>query len=291
MRAQTDAVVADGKLIVDSSRDFSYTGYMRNRASGTGGLLLFEKRGTGTQTLVGSVLTFTGDTTISGGTLQLRDAAAWASRIINNSVLVLEETTTRTHNRDIIGTGSLIKQGTGSLTLAGGLNMSYQGSTTVEGGSLTVASPLSGSTVLRVLNSGSSLAIPGGITNAAAVTTVVVENGATLSLLDGAGNKLSGLTTLQLGSFGGTNTTLSLNAGDGNTEGDNLNTDLLTLLSGGKLSLFAGNKVTFNLTDTGLNAGRTYTLLNVINGGLLSGPLARLTMCSERSPADSRRSR
>ena len=43
---------------------------------------------------------------------------------------------------------------------------------------------------------------------------------------------------------------------------------------GGTLSLFAGNQITFNLTDTGLNAGQTYELLNFVDGGFTSGVLA-----------------
>jgi autotransporter-associated beta strand protein len=272
----TDSVADAGKLIVNSSQDFSYTGFIRDRASGTGGVLAFEKQGTGTQSLIGASITYTGDTTISGGTLHLRDVSGWASNIVNNSLLIFEDTTARTHIRDVTGTGSIVKQGAGSLTFSGGLALTYQGATTVEGGTMTIGSPLTASTVLRVLNNGSTLALTGGITNASAVTSIVVENGGILSLLDGAGNKFTGLTNLQLGSVGGTMTTLNLNVGDGDLAGDNLNTDLLSLLNGGTLNLFAGNQITLNLTDIGLNPGRTYNLITAADGGLTSGPLGSL---------------
>ena len=272
----TDTTANNGKLIVNSSQNFSYTGFLRDAGSTPGSTLAFEKQGTGTQTLIGASISHTGLTTISGGTLQLQGVTAWNSDIVNNSLLILDETAARTHTRDITGTGSLIKQGSAALTLAGGLNLTYTGPTTVRGGTMTVGSPINGTTSLNVLNSGSTLALTGGISNASSITNVVVEHGGTLSLLDGVGNKLSGLTNLQLGSFGGTMTTLNLNVGDVGTAGDNLNTDLLTLLTGGTLSLFSGNQITFNLTDAGLNPGQTYNLLSVVDGGLTSGVLSNL---------------
>ena len=98
--------------------------------------------------------------------------------------------------------------------------------------------------------------------------------GGLLNLLDGAGSKFNGLTSLQLGSSGGAMTTLNLNVGDLLADGDELNTDTFILTTGGTLSLFTGNKITFNLTDTGLNAGQTYELLNFVDGGFTSGVLA-----------------
>jgi len=266
----TDTTANNGKLIVNSSQNFSYTGFLRDAGSTPGSTLAFEKQGTGTQTLIGASISHTGVTTISGGTLYLQGVTAWNSDIVNNSVLILDETAVRTHARDITGTGSLIKQGTAALTFAGGLNLTYSGPTTVRSGTMTVGSPINGTTSLNVLNSGSILALTGGISNASSITNVVVEHGTTLSLLDGTGNKLSGLTNLQLGSIGGSMTTLNLNVGDISTPGDNLNTDLLTLLTGGTLGLFAGNQITFNLTDAGLNPLQTYNLISVVDGGLLS---------------------
>lgn len=172
------------------------------------------------------------------------------------------------------GALSITKTGTAAATISTGVTLTYQGATTVNGGTMTIASPLNGTTALNVLNSGSTLALTGGLTAPSAITGVVVENGATLNLLDGAGNKLGGLTTLQLGSTAGTLTTLKFNVGDVGVPGDELSTDTLTLLTGGTLSLFAGNQVRFDLTDAGLNASETYELLHAVDGGFTSGPLA-----------------
>jgi autotransporter-associated beta strand protein len=171
------------------------------------------------------------------------------------------------------GALSIIKTGTAAATIPLGYTLTHTGSTEVNGGgSLSIGSLVDGSPTLRAVGSGSLLALTGGVTSTA-VTSVIVEDGATLSLLDGAGNKLQSLTNLQLGSTGGTNTSLNLNVGD-ITLGDQLNTDLLSL-SSGTLSLFAGNQITFNLTDAGLNPGSTYVLLDAtaIGGGFLSGAL------------------
>lgn len=172
------------------------------------------------------------------------------------------------------GALSITKTGTAVVSIPAGVTLTYQGTTNVNGGSLAIASPLNGTTGLSVTGTATALTLSGGITVPSAITSVVVENGNTLNLLDGAGSKLNGLTTLQLGSSGGTLTTLNLNVGDLTVDGDELNTDTFTLLTGGTLSLFAGNQITFNLTDTGLNAGQTYELLNFVDGGFTSGPLA-----------------
>lgn len=172
------------------------------------------------------------------------------------------------------GALSITKTGTAAATISTGVTLTYQGATTVNGGTMTIASPLNGTTALNVRNSGSTLALTGGLAAPSAITGVAVENGATLNLLDGAGNKLGGLSTLQLGSTAGTLTTLKFNVGDVGVSGDELSTDTLTLLTGGTLNLFTGNQVRFDLTDAGLNASETYELLNFVDGGFTSGPLA-----------------
>ncbi|WP_449070486.1 beta strand repeat-containing protein [Prosthecobacter sp.] len=135
----TDQVAANGKLILNSALDFSYTGYIRDRASGTGGTLSLEKQGTGTQTLAGAVITYTGDTTISGGTLRLTNTTAFNSNIINNATLDLNSTAgTWTLAKLISGTGTVVKTGTTTMVLSGA--NSYSGQTVVEAGVLSFSS-------------------------------------------------------------------------------------------------------------------------------------------------------
>ena len=167
---------------------------------------------------------------------------------------------------------NLVKSGAGSLTISGA--STYTGTTSVTGGSLTLSGTVNGTPSLSVSGTSSSLALTGPITGASSITSVTVADGSTLSLINGAGDKLTSLTSLTLGSASGTMSFLNLNVGD-TTNPDQATTDLLTLLAGGTLNLFAGNQVTFNLTDAGLNPTSTYNLLElgVGWGGLASPPV------------------
>ncbi len=131
-------VTTNGRLIVDSANDYSYNAYLRNRGSGSNATLLeFEKRGSGTQTLIGDRISFTGATIIAGGTLAIQDVTGWASAITNNSALIISQTTgSRTHAQVISGTGSVTKTGTGAITLSG--SNSYAGQTNITQGVLSI---------------------------------------------------------------------------------------------------------------------------------------------------------
>lgn len=163
------------------------------------------------------------------------------------------------------GALSISKTGAASAIFAQG-PFEHQGTTSAIQGSLTLGGDVTATSGLIVGN-GATLSITGAL-NGASVTSVSVGDGATLSLLNGAGSQMSGLTSLSLGSLGGTLTTLNLNVGDLNVAGDGLTTDSLNLLTGGTLGLFAGNQVLFNLADAGLSGNSTYTLLQVADGGL-----------------------
>ncbi|PKQ02676.1 MAG: hypothetical protein CVT73_17630, partial [Alphaproteobacteria bacterium HGW-Alphaproteobacteria-12] len=105
--------------------DTSFAGVIK----GTGG---FEKTGTGILTLTG-FNTYSGGTTISGGTLK-GNTTSLVGNILNNATLAFDQTTTGTFFDDISGTGSFVKLGAGTLTLTG-LN-TYLGGTTVSAGTL-----------------------------------------------------------------------------------------------------------------------------------------------------------
>ncbi|WP_187787605.1 autotransporter outer membrane beta-barrel domain-containing protein [Salmonella sp. S064_01380] len=118
----TGAVANSGVLQVGE-------GELENTLSGSGSLV---KTGTGELTLSGDN-TYSGGTTITGGTLTADHADSLGSGDIDNSGVLkvgegdLENT--------LSGSGSLVKTGTGELTLSG--DNSYSGGTTIIGGTLT----------------------------------------------------------------------------------------------------------------------------------------------------------
>ena len=117
----------------------------------SGGTL--TKQGAGTLTLFGNN-SYTGDTTISGGVLQVGaggTTGSIAGNVVNNSTLIFNRSDTPTYAGIISGTGSVTKQGSGTLTLSG--NNSYTGGTAISDG------------VLQVGDGGTTGAIAGNVVN------------------------------------------------------------------------------------------------------------------------------
>ncbi|EFU9017578.1 fibronectin-binding autotransporter adhesin ShdA [Salmonella enterica] len=104
-------------------------GELENTLSGSGSLV---KTGTGELTLSGDN-SYSGGTTITGGTLTADHADSLGSGDIDNSG-VLQVGEGELENT-LSGTGSLVKTGTGELTLSG--DNTYSGGTTIAGGTLT----------------------------------------------------------------------------------------------------------------------------------------------------------
>ena len=248
--------------------------------AGAGGLIFAPEAysaDTATFDLRGRAETVTGLTAVSNGTLVIDNSSATPATLTvgadGAAVTLGGGAGSYTVTDSGAGALSFAKMGAGAGVVADGVVLSYQGATSVTGGSLVVRAPLTASTSLSVTGAGSLLALEAGHSAPSVVTAVTVGAGATLSLADGAGNAFTALTSLQLGSASGANTTLELNVGDLSSAGDGLRTDVLGLTAGGSLGLFAGNKVTFNLVDAGLGENQTYTLVSAADGGLTSGVL------------------
>ncbi len=175
----------------------------------------FTKSGTGTLQFTG-VNTYTGGTTINGGTLSVASgatlSAATAPLIVNagslvsfnsngqtvgtlsgaGGVIALASNHTLTTNTGsdstfsgvITGLGDFVKAGTGTLTL-GGLN-SYEGSTTINAGTVVVSSggSLNAFNTPLIVNSGATLRFENAAPTAAWMQgsgTIVLSEGTTLT--------------------------------------------------------------------------------------------------------------
>ncbi len=118
-------VVDNATLIFDQATDDTFAGTV----SGTGSVI---KQGTGALTLV-APNTYSGGTTVASGSL-IGTTASLQGDIVNNAVLVFDQAGDGTYAGNVSGSGALIKQGAGALTLQGG--NSYLGGTTINAGTL-----------------------------------------------------------------------------------------------------------------------------------------------------------
>ncbi len=211
-------------------------GELKNTLSGTGSLV---KIGTGELTLSGDN-TYSGGTTIDDGVLIADNADSLGTgTIANNGVLQVGEGELK---NTLSGTGSLVKIGTGELTLNG--DNDYSGGTTIDDGVLIAANvnALSGG---DVDNSGTLMLDANGAFELANVTT---HSGATTALA--AGSTLdAGQLTQEDGS------TLSIDLGAATDEAM-ITADSVTL--GGTLNVTGIGSV----TDSWTPEAYTYTLID-----------------------------
>jgi fibronectin-binding autotransporter adhesin len=104
----------------------------------SGGATALTKSGAGKWILTGNN-TYSGVTTIANGTLQVgtggANGALGSGNIVNNGALIFNTSSTRT-NGTISGSGSVTKDGTGTVVLPG--DNSHAGTTTITAGTLQV---------------------------------------------------------------------------------------------------------------------------------------------------------
>ncbi|HAF1581289.1 TPA: fibronectin-binding autotransporter adhesin ShdA [Salmonella enterica] len=227
----TGAIVNSGVLQVGE-------GELENTLSGSGALV---KTGTGELTLSGDN-TYSGGTTITGGTLTADHADSLGTGAIANSG-VLQVGEGELENT-LSGTGSLVKTGTGELTLSG--DNSYSGDTTITGGTLTADHADSLGTG-DIDNSGVLQVGEGELENTLSGTGSLVKTGTGELTLSGD-NTYSGGTTIDDGVLIATN----VNALGG---GDIDNTGTLKLDAEGEFNL--ANVTTQSGATTELAKGTT----------------------------------
>ncbi|EBT5280535.1 fibronectin-binding autotransporter adhesin ShdA [Salmonella enterica] len=241
--------ISDGTLIAASvnalgSGDIDNSGVLKvgegelkNTLFGSGSLV---KTGTGVLTLSGDN-TYSGGTTISDGTLIADHADSLGSGDIDNSgVLKVGEGELK---NTLSGSGSLVKTGTGVLTLSGD-NKTYSGDTTIADGTL-IAANVNALGSGNIDNSGTLMLDANGAFELANVTT---HSGATTALAAG-----STLYASQLTQENGSTLCIDLGAA---TDDAMITADSVTL--GGTLNVTGIGSV----TDSWTPEAYTYTLID-----------------------------
>ncbi|EAZ6489959.1 fibronectin-binding autotransporter adhesin ShdA [Salmonella enterica] len=240
--------ISDGTLIADHADSLGTgavansgvlqvgEGELENTLSGSSSLV---KTGTGELTLSGDN-DYSGGTTISGGTLTADHADSLGTGAVANSgVLQVGEGKLK---NTLSGTGSLVKTGTGELTLSG--DNDYSGGTTISGGTLIAANvnALGGG---DVDNAGTLKLDAEGEFNLANVTT---QSGATTELSKGTTLNVDSLTQQA-------DSTLNIDLSKTNGE---------SAITADSVSLAGALNITGigNVTDSWTPEAYTYTLID-----------------------------
>ncbi len=154
----------------------------------------------------------------------------------------------------ITGTGSLTKQGAGTLTLLA--NNTYTGATLVQTGTLAVSGTLAAASAISI-SSGATLAGSGRVNGTVTGTGAAIK---------GSGLSLGATTLNGLSSISGTTTASSIAIASGTTTASGVTT------SSGTLAISAGAtfKNTGSTSAAGVSVANTATLAN---NGSLTGPV------------------
>ncbi|WMT91979.1 autotransporter-associated beta strand repeat-containing protein [Pelagibacterium sp. H642] len=190
-------VTNNGTLAFDRSDTYTFGGLI----SGTGSV---THTGSGT-TILTADNTYSGDTTISAGTLQLGDGGTSGSivgNVTNNGTLAFDRSDTYTFGGTVSGTGSLEQIGSGTTILTA--DSTYSGGTTISAGTLQLGNgDTTGSIVGDVTNNGvlaidrtNTLTLDGQILGSGAL----VQQGPGTTILT-ANNTYSGGTTISDGTL------------------------------------------------------------------------------------------
>jgi autotransporter-associated beta strand protein len=244
----TDLAFAATRTIAANTGNITIGGAI----SGAGGL---TKNGSNKLTIT-AANTYTGDTTINTGTLEIGSGStsgslSSSSAITNNASLVFNRSNDLTVSNTIGGTGNLTKSGAGTLTLSGSSN--YSGTTTISVGALraTHANALGSTAAGTTVTSGAALELSGGISigaEALSLSGTGISSGGALRNISGD-NSYAGAITLDAATL--------INSDSGNLT-------LSGIISGSNSLTKNGSGI---LT---LSANASYTGGTTINGGTLA---------------------
>ncbi|EDW9824039.1 autotransporter outer membrane beta-barrel domain-containing protein [Salmonella enterica] len=249
--------LGSGDVTDNAVLELNTGGDFANNIGGTGSVV---KSGDKTLTLSGAN-SYTGGTTISGGTLVATNVEALGSGDVTDNA-TLELNTGGTFDNVISGSGQVVKSGDDALTLSG--NNSYTGGTLISGGTLVASN-------VDALGSGDvtdnatlEMNTGGDFDNAISGSGQVVKSGDETLTLSGA-NSYTGGTTISGGTLVANNVE-ALGTGDvTNNATLELNTggDFDNAISGSGQVVKSGDKT---LTLSGANS---YSGATTISGGTL----------------------
>lgn len=138
-RSLANAIVLNGAGLTIGNPNAGTNFTLSGALSGGNG---FTKSGAGTLILTGAN-NYSGDTTISAGTLQVGSGALAGSlgtgnvSVSSGATLAFDSSASQSLAGVLSGAGSLVKSGTGTLTL-NGANALFSGTTTINGGTISI---------------------------------------------------------------------------------------------------------------------------------------------------------
>ncbi len=259
-------VVDNGVLAIDNAGTVTLPGVI----SGSGAL---QQNGTGTAILTADN-SYTGNTMISAGTLQLGDggtSGSIVSNVVDNGTLSINQSGTATLPGAISGSGSLLQAGTGTTILT--RNESYAGGTTISAGTLQLGNGGTTGSILGnvtddgtlAFNRSNMLTFPGVISGTGSLT----QNGST-TVLTGENTYTGGTTigsgSLQLGNGGTTGSIVGNVTDNGSLIFFRSDTSVFAGVISGTGSVYEGSAATSGTVLTGDN---TYTGGTTIASGTL----------------------
>ncbi|EDL5766708.1 AIDA autotransporter-like protein ShdA, partial [Salmonella enterica subsp. enterica serovar Senftenberg] len=249
--------LGSGDVTDNATLELNTGGTFDNVISGSGQVV---KSGDEMLTLSGAN-SYTGGTTISGGTLVVSNVEALGSGDVTDNA-TLELNTGGDFDNNIGGTGSVVKSGDKTLTLSGA--NSYTGGTTISGGTLVA-------TNVEVLGSGDvtdnavlELNTGGTFDNVISGSGQVVKSGDEMLTLSGA-NSYTGGTTISGGTLVATNVE-ALGSGDVT---DNATLELNTGGTFDNVISGSGQVVKSGDDALTLSGNNSYTGGTLISGGTL----------------------
>ncbi|MCF7730744.1 MAG: autotransporter-associated beta strand repeat-containing protein [Akkermansiaceae bacterium] len=124
----------EATLTLDGSGDYLFNGHMRNQDDVGSGAFNLVKNGTGTQTLVGSVVTHTGLTTVNDGTLIFAKTNALNTSIENNATVEINSVS----GDDWILNNGKTLSGAGTWNKTGGGRASFMNTTVLTTGQFNI---------------------------------------------------------------------------------------------------------------------------------------------------------